>query len=576
MKKVLFALSIAALALASCTEFEAETPVTYETADVPVISAEVTSDTSIKIKVEPGANTGYYAYAFVAGEVDPAEVNPATLLAGKFAALKTEVANSAKADSLVAEIKKLSPNTKYTLVAVASDQKTQALSEVVAKTLKTTDETVPEVVLKNYDYEVVEDTTIVFSVPFDDAIALTDTAFFYVETYGANYDYGSSSYYILRPLAQIPIPAENVALEKDGHTLTIEVPADGYAPGAFVGLFIEAGSVVNELGAVNEAFEDNMVITRGSYAGLQDGLIAQYAPKNFDFECSLAADSLLKFADAATVSIDLIPQCEGAVNGLAAYGDGAVKVTAVHSATGRKVEYTLSDWDIDNTTGNVYLCLDENPDFGCWVSYSVAEGIVEDLYGNKNNALEIEDQLFRSYGYSLDDIVGTYAYEFYSNSAGDYENGELVIEAAPKIEVLGDNDEYECNVKFTKFAGATLTNPLYAVFDLDAGTLTIPDWQQVLVAPIAETDPQDYYIYIYSTYNNPATGISVPAAGVLDGFDDTAFGFAIYQYSTQKRLGFNWYLSFYAERTGPVPTSAPKAAKAIKPGKIEKAPKDRI
>ena len=480
MKKVLFALSIAALALASCTEFEAETPVTFETADTPVISAEVTSDTSIKIKVEPGANTGYYAYAFVEGELDPATVNSANLIAGKLSgAIKTEVGNSAKADSLVAEIKKLTPNTKYTLVAVASSKEKQALSEVIAKTVKTTDETIPEIVLANYDVEVAEDTSVVFYVPFDDPIALTDTATFVAMTYAKNYDSGAAGYYLLKPLKQILVPAENVALDKDGHTVVVTVPADGYAPGAYMALFVAEGSVVNELGAVNETFEDNYIILRGSYAGTFEGLLAQYEPKPFDFECSVAEDSVVKFQSAAAVEIELIPQCEGLYNELATYGDGDVIATAVHSVSGRKVEYTLEEWDV-NAAGNVWLGLDETPDFGCYVTYSVEAGIVEDLYGNTNNALVIEDVLFCSYGYTKAAVLGTYNFTYSTYYGVDgAESGIVIAPSDDKDYDLMIYDMFQatpCFDDLVGYSGGYTPNDftkLYADFDPDSGVLTV-------------------------------------------------------------------------------------------------------
>lgn len=478
MKKVLFAIAIAALALASCTEFEAETPVNFETADVPVISAEVTSDTSIKIKVEPGANTGYYAYAFVAGEIDPAEVSAATLLSGKFAALKTEVGNAAKADSLVAEIKKLTPNTKYTLVAVASSKETQARSEVVAKTLKTTDETIPELDLKKYDFEVVDDTVIVYTISFDDPVTLTDTASFWVETYGANLNYGASSYYILRTIAEIDIPAENVKAEKDGHTFTITVPSDGYAPGAFTGLFIGEGSVVNELGAVNELFEDNLIVLEGTYAGTIEGLIAQYEPKDFDFVYD--EEEVVKFQNIADVAVALLPDLEGYSNMLYAYGDGGVTVDAIHAVSGRKVEYTLESWDYDYTTGGITLGIDEKPDFGCYVSFSVEADVMQDLYGNSNKPIELENILFCSYGYTDAAVLGTYDFEYSTYYGVDGAETKIVI--APS-----DDDDYDlmiydmfqattCFDDLVGYSGGYTPNAftkLYADFDKDSGILTV-------------------------------------------------------------------------------------------------------
>ena len=59
MKKVLFAISVVALALVSCTQFEPETPVTFDRASAPSLTVNVTGDNSVAFEILPGKNTGY-------------------------------------------------------------------------------------------------------------------------------------------------------------------------------------------------------------------------------------------------------------------------------------------------------------------------------------------------------------------------------------------------------------------------------------------------------------------------------------------------------------------------------------
>ena len=290
---------------------------------------------------------------------------------------------------------------------------------------------------------------------------------------------------------------------------------------------------------------------------------------NFDLVNPIEEEDVILFNDPEDLQITLPAELAGEGN-MISYGEGEITVTAYSAITGRKVIYTLNNWGIDETDGtSVILGLDEGPEFGYYSNFEIAEGVVEDLFGNVNNALKIEDQVLYSYGYTLEDVVGTYGYAFLKSS-GTVETGELVLEEADKVKVLGDDNEYECNVMFTKYYDMDLTDPLYAVFDPNSGTITIPDWQTITALPIVEDDKVvDAYIIIYSTYNLAATTISVPSAGVLDGFDDDAFGYAVYLYSTQQRLGFNWYLSFHAERTGPVPApSADPAPAAFSLGRV--------
>lgn len=574
MKKVLFAISVVALALVSCTQFEPETPVTFDRASAPSLTVNVTGDNSVAFEILPGKNTGYYAYAFLKGEVDPATVDAATLLAGKVSgSMDKEVANAAKKDTLKNEVKKLTPNTKYTVVAVAACSTTQTLSKVVGQTVTTSDNTIPAVSVSKATVAV-EDSVMVFSVPFDDPITLTDKAAFVIQLYAINYANAAGT---LQPIGALSVPADSASVAKDGVTLEVKIPKEVYVPGEFVALNIGPGTVKNDVDSLNAAFTAN-TLTQTK----QSGLVGQFKNVNFDFENPIAEDSLVAFQNPAKVAVELKGKFAGTVNGIADYGDGVVTVKTNFPATGRKVEYTLQNWDVEKTAAqSVILGLDEGADFGVYVSYDIEEGIVEDLFGNVNNALLIEDQMICSYGYTLDDVVGTYSYKFYSNTTGDYEIGELVLEEADKLTLLGDDEEYACNVMFTKYFDMDLNvAPLYAVFDPDAGTITIPDWQQIAMEYIYEgSTPVDANIYIYSTYNNAATGISVPAAGVLDGFDDDAFGLAVYQYTTGNRLGFLWYLTYHAERTGPVPAPAPgptSAPKAIKKISVEKGTLPKI
>ena len=487
--------------------------------------------------------------------MDPKTVDAATLLAGKVAgSVDKDVLNAAKAASVEKEVKKLTPNAKYTLVAVASSKGTQSRSEVVGTTVTTTDETVPDV--KSYDFEV-DSSKLTYFVTFDDPVELSAIARFTVRKYAKNID-GGAPYYILQPIDELIVTAKMV----DGDVV-VEVPEDFYTPGAFTALFISAGSVVNALGAVNEEFSDNVIILNGQYAGTIEGLIAQYDNVNFDLVSPLEEEEVVKFSDPEEFELTLEADLFGEDNVLFGQGEGAITVNAYLPSTGRTVRYALQNWALDETAGNsIVLGLDEGPDFGYVSNYDIEEGVVEDLFGNVNNAFAIEDQILYSFGYTLEDVVGTYSYKFL-NTDETVSTGEFILTEADTVTVLGDDDEFECNVMFTKFFNWTLNAPLYAVFDPDAGTVTIPDWQQIYMQPVVQDGAVvDAYVFYYSTYEKTATTFSVPKPGTFGGFNDTAFGYAVFQATTGKRLGFVWFLGSFAQRTGPVPAADPSPAPA--------------
>ena len=508
MKKVLFAISVVALALVSCTEFEPETPVTYEKTVAPTLTVTVTGDNSIAVEVLPGSNTGYYAYAIVAGEVDPATVDPATLIAGKLSgSIAKEVANAAKKDTLKIEATKLTPNAKYTAVAVAAGKETQAFSQVVGETVLTTDTTAPSLNVSKYDYEVEED-AMTFYVPFDDPITLTDKPVFVATVFALNYAKSG----VLQPLSQVQVPADSAMVAVDNKTIIVSIPKELYVPGAFVGLQIGAGSVKNALDSLNAAYT-TLEIKNSSSGISTKGMVSRYDIVNFDLESPVAEDSVVKFQDPATLAIELAPKLYGKVNLLYGKGEGNVTVTAVNAVTGRKVEYTLGNWDVNATYDGVILGLDEQPDFGYYSSYAVAEGAVEDLYGNVNNALTIEDQVFCSYGYALTDILGTYSGTVTGYRAGAAAEAKVVV--APSDDKDYDVVIYDLFKSFST-VGLTSYTPLdytsfYGVFDPDAGVIVL-DGDAIAEATLSAYSFDGYVV----TWNEAGEVVfNVPKAGQL-------------------------------------------------------------
>ena len=71
-----------------------------------------------------------------------------------------------------------------------------------------------------------------------------------------------------------------------------------------------------------------------------------------------------------------------------------------------------------------------------------------------------------SYGYTLADIVGTYDMVQTSALDGKPYTTKMVIEAS--------DDAKKGNVMITTYEDYECTTPIYATFDMDGGTLTIP------------------------------------------------------------------------------------------------------
>jgi hypothetical protein len=273
----------------------------------------------------------------------------------------------------------------------------------------------------------------------------------------------------------------------------VNIPKELYVPGAFVGLQVGAGSVKNALDSLNKAYT-TLEITNSSSGISTKGMVCRYEKVNFDLESPIAEDSLVKFQNPATLEIQLDADLKGTPNVLF-YGEEDITVTAVNASSGRKIEYTLQNWDYDATRTKLVLGLDEAPDFGYYSSFAIPEGVLEDLYGNVNNALDIEGQVFCSYGYTLADVVGNYNVATVDGFTGD--------DLATTLTVAESDNAKAGNIMFSSFMG--LPVKIYGSFDFDLGIIHL-EKQKISIGGTA---------YNFEFYEDPSADIAVPAAGTL-------------------------------------------------------------
>lgn len=144
--------------------------------------------------------------------------------------------------------------------------------------------------------------------------------------------------------------------------------------------------------------------------------------------------------------------------------DASVKITVV-DGKGRTVSYEGQQFGVvDEKT--VSLALDEDPGYGVSISYTIAEGTLLDIYGNGNAEFTVQDGYFCSYGYTIDDILGTYTLTGKSPFVGMED--ETVNYT---LEIKASDDAEFGNVMITDVCG--IAGNLYCEADFDAGTLLI-------------------------------------------------------------------------------------------------------
>ena len=573
MKKIFSILAISTLVLSGCVKFESDAPVVLDSVNAPAISVTSVGDYSIVATVTPAQNTDYYAFAVIPGPAD--ELSGEDLLANSYksAAVVSKVAKASDEATLTIEAKKLDPNTTYTIYAVANTAM-GAVSEIAVETKKTTDETKPD--WADYDTEV-DTTSMIFYVQFDDPVELTGKGHVFANFFGVNDTPKPSGEF--EPVFSLEIPVETLSIDEDGWVV-IPVPQEFAIPGAVVAISYTEGIVKNAVGGENIAWDDieAYVDEEGEFA--LDGYVIWEAYDNVNWEFVLGGvseedysyseypeDTLVVFSDWSTFSFAIAPADEETV--VAVEGDIEVVYT---ENSGRKVSYTTTDLytfpQMQQSLGinATWAWIEEAPAFGATVSVKVAEGEYADIWGNENAEFEAKDFALMSYGFTLNDVVGTY----YTDGQSAYGAGK---NESPAPFVIEKSDKASNgNVMLTSAFGFSQFK-LYGTFDGNTGVLDLEPaiyGEPQAVVEIQEGVWADVYIGgYYSFYNGYETPVSFKMvdSGVFDDCNDY-FGYYFEAFndkvdrSDDAYLGSNknYFMNVPVKYEGPATASVSSAA----------------
>lgn len=566
MKKILFTILAAAAVSAACTKFEQDTVPTYDSVAMPEVTATVVSDTEITVTVTAAEKTHYYGYAVMKGAPG---ATADKLVAGGYAKDANVVAQgeagtpqtaqvkySEETKTVTLELSGLAPLTEYTIYAAAVTEM-GVKSEVAAMTVKTTDGTEPVLASANFDET---DNVLTFILGFNDPVQLTGNgtakAWFYAENY-----YNASGEMIL--YKEVAIPADHIAAS--GNSLYIAVPASEYIPGAYVAVTYSADMVKNGAGAVNAAYESHAIAYDQTGAVQKKGIFGYYDYASWDFslvdpadlpatdggEGNMEDDEVVEvepvyFSDWTELMMTAYTTSKYPLAGRTGAGGAGVVVS---ESNGKTVSYPAKTFGVVSDYVAAVL-LAEAPAYGASISFSIEEGTFCDIFGNENNAFEAEDAYFCSYGYTLEDIIGSYQYTCASAYSGDPVTGTWTIAES-------DNPE-KGNVMFTEMYSSECMANVYAQFDTVAGTLTVPSLQ------LYGANEKYLFAFCSSDNNGNVSDVdvvfAVPQAGVING-QSGYFGDAAINPADYSILGFfDVYYGFEAVRAQATSKSAPARA----------------
>ena len=532
MKRIFTYISMLILAVACNDELYGpeETPLTPDTAASVEITVTEVKDSSFTVTVTPAGEAAYYSWlvdeAAVAEELD-AEALYAVDYEG---VTQGTVKWTAEATSKTFTVKGLSPNTTYQIYAVAGS-KMGVVGAVAVKDVKTTD-----VVAPGYADVDTEANQVLFT--FTEAVQKGEKVGGIKVAYYASYSAEFKA--TAAPAGEVTVPADSV-LVADNQAL-ISVP--DLPTGCYWTISIPEGAFVDAVGQPLPAYASAFVMT-------EEGP----APKGFYGEVEYVELPMLGELDVETFS-DWTAPFVIPVDSEYAYAALSTKkfISVTYESPNKVVELTLTPgthYGVVSSLGALVVYLPEQPEFGADVTINVPAGALYDVYGNDCEAWEAT--ALHSYGYTLEDIVGSYLYTATSAYTGEDVAGVVVIAES--------DDAKKGNVMFTTMYSTECTWNIYATFDFDGGVLTVPSQQLYYKG-------SQYNFAFGSSTNTGAIStddvvFTVPESGVLVG-PDSLFGDFAVDPATNKVLGFyDLFYNFTAEFGEPAPAAPAAVASKV-------------
>ena len=497
MKRFFTYIAILALAVACNDELYGpeETPLTPDAAGSVEIAVSDVTDNSFKVTVTPSGNVAYYSYLVDAAAAK--ELSAETLFkVGYKGVAQGTVKYSAEEPSYTFEVK-ADPNTTYQIYAVAGSEM-GFVSAVVNKSVLTTDTVSPA--YKAVDSEG-HQVLFTFSETVKRNVEGGAIKVPYYASYSPEFEATAAS------AGEITVPEDSITVA--GNQALIAVP--GLPTGALYTISIPAGAFVDAVGQKLPGYESKFVMAEDSKGNLAP------APKGFYGEVEYVELPMLGELDVVTFSDWTDPFVIPVESEYAYAGTSEeIFVTVTYESTNKVVEHTLTpDIHYAVTDAGLVICLPEQPDFGADVTINVPAGTIYDVYGNDCVAWEIT--ALHSYGYTIEDAIGTYAFTAPDNVRQSYISSKFVIEES-------DNDD-NGNIMITSILGIPCMTNIYGTFDVDSGTLTFGGTQKFYQfvdngeTPDDESDDAVISYYFY-TYEEDNYVLNMPKSGVLSGPND--------------------------------------------------------
>lgn len=446
MKRLFTYIAILTLAVA-CKDLYGpeETPLAPDTAGSVEITISDVTDNSFKVTLTPSGNVSYYSY-LVDNSPAAETLDPETLYkVGYSSVAQGTVKYTSEAPTYSFEIQ-ATPNTSYQVYAVAASEMGFA-GNINVKGTKTTDTVAPAYA----SYETSEN-----QVMFTFSEAVTRGTGAIKVTYYAYYsaDFKTQA----APAGQVDVPEDGIQV--GGNQALITVP--DLPTGCYWTISIAEGAFVDAVGQKLPAYASSFVAT-------EEGP----APQGFYGEVTYIETPMLGAIETESFSDWTKPFVIPMKNTYPIAGYSTKKFIKVtyESKTSTSTQTTVHTLAPDVTYGlssaGFVVYLPEQPAFGATVTIDIPAGCIYDIYGNDCEAWS--HSAIHSYGYTLDDIVGSYA-----GTAESYFSGPSEL----SLTIVESDDATKGNVMITEYMGLPCSiGNIYGTFDFVSGSLRINDWQ---------------------------------------------------------------------------------------------------
>ena len=469
MKKIIFILAIAGLALASCTQFKEETTSKdFKKPIAPFVVVTEQTETSISFQVNAADNSFWYAYTVLAGSKE--SVSGSKILSVKTGGLAEACKEFSKEKSADVKIEGLSRGTTYTIYTVSTSSN-GVESEVRATEFTTEDTQIPSIAADATEENVYQ---ILFSEAVSVAEGLAPTAKYYAENKGELGD-------------------AEVEVEVEGKIATFVITTKLFA-GTYYTISYPEGLFVDDHGNKIKAMESSFTgVKNGEPQG--KGLIGHISNENFDLEIYGGEDVEVVTSMSNPIWI-AVPEdfiyykYDNTLPGTIEYD--YTSAAGAHSV----ITYPFSGfpnygW---NSTYNCALSYPNyaaytgrpDPEAGSWITITIPEGFLIDIYGNVSNEFVIGPFLF-AFDFEVSDICGKYVQngESMFGASYDEEDFELTIEESDKEEAG--------NIMITSFYGCD-DIAIYGTFEPTTGSVEFALGQEY-IGEYADEEKGILYVY---------------------------------------------------------------------------------